>query len=45
MPTCPYCNHAPETESLVRHQRGDLLIVHCPDCHGILGTYREPGRF
>ncbi|MFC7232904.1 zf-TFIIB domain-containing protein [Saliphagus sp. GCM10025308] len=45
MPTCPYCKRTVETSALVRHETGDLLIVHCPDCHGALGTYREPGRF
>ncbi|MCU4750449.1 hypothetical protein OB919_00390 [Halobacteria archaeon AArc-curdl1] len=45
MPTCTYCDRSLEAADLVRHESGDLLRVHCPDCHSMLGTYREPGRF
>ncbi len=44
MPTCDRCGATPTAEELVRHETGDLLVVHCPDCRGLLGTYREPGR-
>ncbi|MFP8955834.1 hypothetical protein ACLI4Y_03835 [Natrialbaceae archaeon A-CW3] len=45
MATCNYCNQSFEAADLIRHESGDLLLVHCPDCHGVVGTYREPGRF
>ncbi|MFC4246787.1 hypothetical protein ACFOZ7_07210 [Natribaculum luteum] len=44
MPTCKRCGATPATDELVRHESGDLLLVHCPECRGLMGTYREPGH-
>ncbi|MCU4741946.1 hypothetical protein OB955_20640 [Halobacteria archaeon AArc-m2/3/4] len=43
MPTCKQCGSTLETADLVRHEAGDLLMVHCPECQRLMGTYREPG--
>jgi uncharacterized Zn finger protein len=42
MPTCPHCGTTHETEDLVRHECETLVVVHCPDCSGGLGRYRDP---
>jgi uncharacterized Zn finger protein len=44
MPTCQSCGTTHETTALVRHEFHDLLVVHCPDCNCMMGTYRDPGR-
>lgn len=43
MPTCKQCDSILATDDLVRHEEGDLLMVHCPECQNLMGTYREPG--
>ena len=41
MPKCNYCEKRFETEELVRHEYdGRLLVVHCPACNTVMGTYR-----
>ncbi|WP_169316543.1 hypothetical protein [Haloferax elongans] len=40
MPTCRVCGATHDAEDLVRHTRGEWLVVHCPDCHAGLGRYR-----
>ena len=41
MPTCKHCGGTFETEQLIRHEYdGRLLMVHCPNCHMVMGTYR-----
>ncbi|WP_435195824.1 hypothetical protein [Natronomonas sp. EA1] len=42
MPTCPRCGPV-GTDELVRHTHGRLLVVHCPECGTILGSYRRHG--
>ncbi|WP_255192577.1 hypothetical protein [Natronobeatus ordinarius] len=44
MPTCDRCDATLTAEELVRHQSAELLLVHCPECQGLMGTYRDPGR-
>ncbi|WP_433623134.1 hypothetical protein [Halomicrococcus sp. NG-SE-24] len=39
MPTCKHCDREFVAEDLVRHERGRLVIVHCPDCKHVVGTY------
>lgn len=41
MPTCPHCGAEHTAEELVRHQLGELLMVHCPDCNFMLGMYNQ----
>ncbi|HKL28050.1 MAG TPA: hypothetical protein VJ898_02165 [Natrialbaceae archaeon] len=42
MPTCRHCGAEHEAADLVRHERNGLLLVHCPDCNCLMGTYRDP---
>jgi hypothetical protein len=42
MPHCRYCDADVDVDDLVRHEREDLLRVHCPECKGLLGAYRDP---
>ncbi|MHC3438835.1 hypothetical protein ACYJ1Y_12240 [Natrialbaceae archaeon A-gly3] len=44
MPTCNRCEATPAAEELIRHEEDDCLHVHCPECHGLMGFYREPGQ-
>ncbi|WP_162991519.1 hypothetical protein [Halostella salina] len=44
MPICKRCGATHEAAELVRHWRGDLLRVHCPDCEQPMGEYRDPSR-
>jgi hypothetical protein len=44
MPRCTHCETDHDVEALVRHRRGDLLLVHCPDCNCMMGSYRDPSR-
>jgi ribosomal protein S27E len=44
MPTCKRCGATNDAESLVRHERGDLLRVRCPDCERPMGQYRHPSK-
>ena len=44
MPTCTRCGATPTVEELLRHESADLVLVHCPECRGVMGSYREPGR-
>lgn len=41
MPTCVRCDGEFTVEELTRHEDGPLLIVHCPDCGMVLGSYRR----
>ncbi|WP_263017512.1 hypothetical protein [Natronobiforma cellulositropha] len=43
MARCTRCGATPAADELVRHEAADLLFVHCPECHTVMGTYREPG--
>lgn len=43
MPTCRYCGAEHTADELIRHERGRLIIVHCPDCEVPMGTYRRHG--
>lgn len=45
MPTCKQCGSSLEAADLVRYETGDLLLVYCPNCNGLMGNYREPGRY
>ncbi|MFC7128909.1 hypothetical protein [Haloferax chudinovii] len=40
MPTCRNCGETCETDVLTRHIGEGRLVVHCPDCHAPLGSYR-----
>lgn len=42
MPTCRGCGEEHETDTLERHERDGLVIVHCPDCAYTMGTWRDP---
>ncbi|WP_323191969.1 hypothetical protein [Halostella sp. PRR32] len=42
MPKCTKCGTTHDVDSLVRHERGNLLRVHCPDCESPMGQYRNP---
>ena len=43
MVTCTGCGESYAPDELVRHERGRLLVVHCPDCRCVLGRYRRHG--
>ncbi|MFK5603282.1 hypothetical protein [Haloferax volcanii] len=40
MPTCRNCGATCEADALTRHVSDGWLVVHCPDCHAPLGSYR-----
>jgi uncharacterized Zn finger protein len=44
MATCRRCGGSYGVEELVRHEHERLLVVHCPDCGGLLGRYRRHGE-
>lgn len=41
MPTCKHCKTTFAAEDLVRHEKGRLVVVHCPDCKHVVGTYNR----
>ncbi|WP_327052169.1 hypothetical protein [Halomicrococcus gelatinilyticus] len=41
MPTCKHCKATFTAEDLVRHEKGRLVVVHCPDCKHVVGTYNR----
>ncbi|WP_281177857.1 hypothetical protein [Halalkalicoccus paucihalophilus] len=41
MTICGRCEGEFTAEELTRHERGPLLLVHCPDCGMVLGSYRR----
>ncbi|WP_191967072.1 MULTISPECIES: hypothetical protein [Haloferax] len=40
MPTCRKCGSDHDAEELTRHVFEEWLVVHCPDCHAPMGSYR-----
>jgi len=42
MPRCRHCDRDLDVDALVSHETDGLLRVHCPECDGHLGTYRDP---
>ncbi|WP_192498303.1 hypothetical protein [Halorussus halophilus] len=43
MTTCKHCGRTLDAEDLVRHERGRLVVVHCPECKCLLGQYNRHG--
>ncbi|WP_202935072.1 hypothetical protein [Halorussus amylolyticus] len=43
MRTCNGCGRDLAVEDLVRHERGRIVLVHCPDCKRVLGRYDRHG--
>lgn len=43
MPVCPRCHTDHDVEDLVRHERPGILLVHCPACECVMGSYRRHG--
>jgi hypothetical protein len=44
MAHCRYCDVDVDVEDLVRHETDGFVRVHCPECSGLLGTYRDPSQ-
>jgi phage FluMu protein Com len=44
MAHCRHCDADVDAEALVRHETDGLLRVHCPECSGLLGAYRDPAE-
>jgi hypothetical protein len=42
MPTCPGCDGSFDPGALDRHERDGRVVVHCPDCDAVVGTWRDP---
>lgn len=42
MVTCSHCGREYDPDDLVRHEHETRVVVHCPDCHCVLGQYRDP---
>jgi len=42
MPTCAHCGQSIPVDELVRHEHETRVVVHCPDCHCVMGQYRDP---
>ncbi len=42
MATCRRCGTESDAEALDRHERDGLVRVHCPDCGGPMGSWRDP---
>ncbi|WP_458189337.1 hypothetical protein [Haladaptatus sp. NG-WS-4] len=41
MPTCKHCSGEFSAEDLVRHEYERTVVVHCPDCNCVMGTYNR----
>lgn len=41
VPTCRNCQSELAPEDLIRHDHDELLIVHCPECRFMMGTYNR----
>jgi uncharacterized C2H2 Zn-finger protein len=44
MPGCRHCGTDHDTEALVRHERDGLVLVHCPNCNCVMGSWRDPAK-
>ena len=44
MPRCKGCGNECDVTELVRHENEGTVIVHCPECGQLLGTYNERRR-
>ncbi|WP_191965474.1 MULTISPECIES: hypothetical protein [Haloferax] len=40
MPACRCCGSIHEADELTRHVHEEWVVVHCPDCHAAMGSYR-----
>lgn len=44
MPRCKRCGAEHDVTEIVRHEHDSLVVVHCPDCMGVMGRYNAHAR-